>query len=144
MELTDAKLIRGLWADDGTEGERAKMQWLCGDFIENGRRHYIGCFDMTVIGPEKNRPNGIFYVRKGTLPALHDFQPNAHKNYEDRAFAQIIVHEWDKLGNGDTIHISEEVEEKILEWAGEIWKSKSDENPDFRYKIKKQWKWEKK
>lgn len=110
MKLHESKILRG-----GIAGTR--IEWFCGEFESKHGNRFIGCFDITI--PERAR--SIFFINKGQPPEKFDFHKDASRSFEQIAFAQISVMEWDKLKNGDKITLSDEMEQKIREWDGRIW-----------------------
>ena len=102
MKLKEAKLLKGRLA--GT-----RMDWLCAEIEEARGYDSIMCVDVTVL----DRPRRVFVVPKGQPPGEFDFFPEAYKSFEQLWFAQTIVHEWDRLEDGNVVTASEEAEEKI-------------------------------
>ena len=67
----------------------------------------------------------VYFTFKGQPPESFDFQKDAYNSFEQIAFAQITMKEWDKLKNGDKIILDEDMERKIREWGGRIWQGGS-------------------
>ena len=99
----------------------SRMEWFCGEFEDSTGKRYIGCFDVTVIAPERDRPNGIFFVSKGQPPGGFDFMPHAYDTYEQIWLAQRIVHDWDSIRDGDVLTATDEEAEKIRMARGILW-----------------------
>ncbi len=116
MKLIESKIIRG-----GIGGTR--MEWFCGEFEEQTfgkereKPRFIGCFDVTI----PSNPRSIFFIHKGQPPEQFDFKKRAYSSYEQIAMSQIVSMDWDKLGNGDKITVSDEMEKRLRDWRGRIW-----------------------
>lgn len=110
MELKEAKLLKGRLA--GT-----RMDWLCAEIEEVRGSSLIICMDVTNPGNMRR----VFVVPKGQPPGEFDFFPEAYKSFEQIWFAQNVVHEWDKLEDGNVITAGDEALEKIRMWHGKIY-----------------------
>lgn len=113
-------------------------EWLCSEFETDHMGKIIACIEF----PPHELPRCILYIDKQLSPDKDDVRSRNHL-LEDTVLAQIVVHEWDKLSSGDSIHLPPDVYENLSSLPGKIWKNTYDKTK-FRYFIKKQWEWEKK